>query len=204
MSGTGPGGQPSGAPAQSAPVASPAAHPTNGLDDTVHQRHRLGILTITAEARAEFGYLRGALGLTPGNLSRHLTVLEKARLVQVEKGYQGRRPRTWVRITGRGRAALAAESPPLPNWSTAMAAPPRSSPDRLDPSGHRDPRAGPRRRLGRSQPSRTGLRPSMASVGGGIGSATNQDGSCLARRPGFEYGFIKWLCRHREQGKRDE
>ena len=88
---------------------SPGAHPTNGLDDTVHQRHRLGILTITAEARAEFGYLRGALGLTPGNLSRHLTVLEEAGLVQVEKGYQGRRPRTWVRITGSGRAALAAE-----------------------------------------------------------------------------------------------
>jgi DNA-binding MarR family transcriptional regulator len=85
------------------------AHPTNGLDDTVHQRHRLGILTITAEARAEFGYLRDALGLTPGNLSRHLTVLEEAGLVQVEKGYRGRRPRTWVRITGRGRAALAAE-----------------------------------------------------------------------------------------------
>ena len=33
--------------------------PTSGLDDTVHQRHRLGILTITAEAqRAEFGSLR--------------------------------------------------------------------------------------------------------------------------------------------------
>ena len=33
-------------------------HPTNGLDETVHQRHRLGILTITAEAqRAELGYL---------------------------------------------------------------------------------------------------------------------------------------------------
>ena len=112
MSGAGPGDQPPGAPgapAQSAPVASPAAHPTNGLDDTVHQRHRLGILTITAEARAEFGYLRGALGITPGNLSRHLTVLEEAGLVQLEKGYQGRRPRTWVRITGRGRAALAAE-----------------------------------------------------------------------------------------------
>jgi DNA-binding HxlR family transcriptional regulator len=45
----------------------------------------------------------------PGNLSRHLTVLEEAGLVQVEKGYQGRRPRTWVRITGSGRAALAAE-----------------------------------------------------------------------------------------------
>jgi len=87
----------------------PPIHPTNGLDDTVHQRHRLGILTITAEARADFGYLRDALGLTGGNLSRHLTVLEEAGLIQVEKGYAGRRPRTWVGITGAGRAALAAE-----------------------------------------------------------------------------------------------
>ncbi len=84
-------------------------HPTNGLDETVHQRHRLGILTIAAEARAEFSYLRDALGLTPGNLSRHLTVLEEAGLIRVDKGYHGRRPRTWVRITRRGRAALAAE-----------------------------------------------------------------------------------------------
>jgi len=76
----------------------------------VHQRHRIGILTITAEAqRAEFGYLREALGLTPGNLSKHLTVLEQAGMIEVEKGYAGRRPRTWVRITAQGRAALAAE-----------------------------------------------------------------------------------------------
>jgi DNA-binding MarR family transcriptional regulator len=85
-------------------------HPTTGLDEVVHQRHRLGILTITAEARrAEFGYLREALDLTPGNLSRHLTVLERAGMVEVEKGYEGRRPRTWVSITRKGRSALAAE-----------------------------------------------------------------------------------------------
>jgi DNA-binding MarR family transcriptional regulator len=85
-------------------------HPTNGLNEVVHQRHRLGILTIAAEARrAEFGFLREALGLTAGNLSRHLSVLEEAGLVKVEKGYKGRRPRTWVQITGRGRSALAAE-----------------------------------------------------------------------------------------------
>ena len=54
-------------------------HPTTGLDDTVHQRHRLGILVITSKARqADFGYLREALGLTSGNLSTHLTVLEDA------------------------------------------------------------------------------------------------------------------------------
>jgi DNA-binding transcriptional ArsR family regulator len=106
--------QPDGGPDRTEPApdaGSPASgHPTNGIDETVHQRHRLGILTITAEAqRADFGYLREALGLTPGNLSRHLTVLEDAGMIQVEKGYEGRRPRTWVRITGQGRAALAGE-----------------------------------------------------------------------------------------------
>lgn len=86
------------------------AHPTAGLDETVHQRHRLGILTIAAEAqRAEFVYLREALGLTAGNLSRHLTVLEEAGLIQIEKGYSGRRARTWVAITDTGRSALDAE-----------------------------------------------------------------------------------------------
>jgi DNA-binding MarR family transcriptional regulator len=85
-------------------------HPTSGLDETVHQRHRLGILTIAAEAqRADFRYLRDTLELTAGNLSRHLRVLEDAGMVKVEKGYEGRRPRTWVRITRQGRSALAAE-----------------------------------------------------------------------------------------------
>jgi DNA-binding MarR family transcriptional regulator len=92
------------------PEQASQAHPTSGIDETVHQRHRLGILTITAEAqRADFGYLREALGLTPGNLSKHLTVLEEAGMIQVEKGYAGRRPRTWVRITRQGRTALAVE-----------------------------------------------------------------------------------------------
>ena len=96
--------------AEDPPRQASDGHPTNGIDETVHQRHRLGILTITAEAkRADFGYLRDALGLTPGNLSKHLTVLEEAGMVQLEKGYAGRRPRTWVRITGQGRAALATE-----------------------------------------------------------------------------------------------
>lgn len=100
----------SAAPQPPAPrPGGPAPHPTSGLDDTVHQRHRLGILTITAEAPAEFAYLRDTLGLTPGNLSRHLTVLADAGLIKVDKGYAGRRPRTWVRITRRGRSALAAE-----------------------------------------------------------------------------------------------
>jgi DNA-binding MarR family transcriptional regulator len=96
-------------------------HPTVGLDETVHQRHRLGILTITSRAsQADFGYLRDALGLTPGNLSTHLAVLEDAGLVQVQKGYEGRRPRTWVSVTKQGRAALAAEMDALAKLASQL------------------------------------------------------------------------------------
>jgi DNA-binding MarR family transcriptional regulator len=85
-------------------------HPANGLDDTVHQRVRLGILTIAHEAgRVEFGYLRSQLELTGGNLSQHLSVLETAGLVEVEKGYAGRRARTWITLTKAGHAALTEE-----------------------------------------------------------------------------------------------
>ena len=87
-----------------------AAHPVLGLDDVVHQRVRLGILTIAHEARrVEFGYLRTQLDLTAGNLSKHLSVLEAAGLIEVEKGYEGRRGRTWITLTAAGTAALAEE-----------------------------------------------------------------------------------------------
>jgi DNA-binding MarR family transcriptional regulator len=85
-------------------------HPTKDLDDTVHQRVRLGILTIAHEARrVEFSYLRSNLELSAGNLSQHLAVLENAGLITVEKGYAGKRARTWVTLTKAGRAALAEE-----------------------------------------------------------------------------------------------
>lgn len=88
----------------------PDAHPVTGLDDVVHQRVRLGILTITHEARrVEFGYLKAQLELTAGNLSQHLGVLETAGLIEVEKGYAGRRGRTWITLTAAGSAALAEE-----------------------------------------------------------------------------------------------
>lgn len=85
-------------------------HPAASLDETVHQRHRLGILTITAEAgQVDFGYLRRTLDMTAGNLSRHVTILEEAGLIDVEKGYEGKRPRTWITISPAGRRALAVE-----------------------------------------------------------------------------------------------
>jgi DNA-binding MarR family transcriptional regulator len=85
-------------------------HPVNGLDDVVHQRARLGILAIAHQARrVEFGFLRTVLQLTGGNLGQHLAVLEKAGLVRLEKGYEGKRPRTWINLTPAGEAALRNE-----------------------------------------------------------------------------------------------
>lgn len=84
------------------------AHPSQLLDDTVHQRVRLGILAVLAEAdQADFSYLKDVLDLTDGNLSRHLKVLEEAGFVKIDKGYEGRRPRTRVNATRQGRSALA-------------------------------------------------------------------------------------------------
>jgi DNA-binding MarR family transcriptional regulator len=85
-------------------------HPVNDLDDLVHQRVRLGILAITHQAkRVEFTYLRDTLDVTAGNLSQHLTTLERAGLITIDKGYQGRRPRTWISLTRLGTTALDTE-----------------------------------------------------------------------------------------------
>jgi DNA-binding MarR family transcriptional regulator len=86
------------------------SEPIGQLDNVVHQRVRLGILTVLSEAkRADFAFLRDALELTDGNLSSNLQVLEQAGYVEIEKTFEGRRPRTWVRSTRAGRKALADE-----------------------------------------------------------------------------------------------
>lgn len=85
-------------------------HPTVALDETVHQRVRLGVLAILAEAdRATFTYLRDTLAVTDGNLSRHLALLAEAGLVRLDKGYEDNRPRTWVRATPKGRSVFQGE-----------------------------------------------------------------------------------------------
>ncbi|MBV7669677.1 transcriptional regulator [Streptomyces halstedii] len=85
-------------------------HPTRALDDTVHQRVRLGVLAVAREVeRVDFGFLKKQLAVTDGNLSRHLKVLEDSGLITLEKGYAGRRPRTWITLTRDGAQALDTE-----------------------------------------------------------------------------------------------
>lgn len=76
-----------------------------GLDRVIHEKARLGILTsLVAHPRPlAFGDLKRLCGLTDGNLSRHLQVLEEAGLVEISKGYEGRKPLTTCRLTRLGR-----------------------------------------------------------------------------------------------------
>jgi len=85
-------------------------HPTLDLDEVIHQRARLGIMAIVAEtAQADFTTIRSTLELTAGNLSQHLVVLEDAGYIKIRKEFEGKRPRTWVKITRTGRRAYREE-----------------------------------------------------------------------------------------------
>src|SRR3954464_13779599 len=77
----------------------------DGLDRVIHEKARLSVLTsLVAHPKGlVFGDLKQMCGLTDGNLSRHLQVLEEAKLITIEKGYDHNRPQTVCRITAQGR-----------------------------------------------------------------------------------------------------
>jgi DNA-binding transcriptional ArsR family regulator len=76
-----------------------------GLDRVMHEKARLGLLTslMSHPKGLAFGDLKQLCGLTDGNLSRHLLVLQEAGLVEINKGYEGNRPHTTCRLTRAGR-----------------------------------------------------------------------------------------------------
>jgi DNA-binding MarR family transcriptional regulator len=76
-----------------------------GLDRVIHERARLSVLTslLTNPKGLTFGDLKQLCALTDGNLSRHLSVLENAKMVEIAKGHDRNRPQTVCRITANGR-----------------------------------------------------------------------------------------------------
>src|SRR5271168_1366536 len=75
-----------------------------GFDRVIHEKARLGVLTsLMAHPKGlAFADLKQLCGLTDGNLSRHLQVLQEAGLVDITKGYEGNRPHTSCRLTKAG------------------------------------------------------------------------------------------------------
>lgn len=77
------------------------------LDRLIHEPARLLIVTIlSAAASADFLYLQRETGLTKGNLSAHLSKLEEAGYVEIEKTFKGKLPLTVCRLTSTGQTAL--------------------------------------------------------------------------------------------------
>lgn len=85
--------------AESAPLA---------LDQLIHERKRLAIVSALAVHEAlSFTELKAAVGTSDGNLSVHARKLEDAGYIDCRKGFAGRVPRTEFRLTAAGRRALA-------------------------------------------------------------------------------------------------
>jgi DNA-binding transcriptional ArsR family regulator len=81
----------------------------DGLDRVLHEKARLGILASLAATPEGllFNDLKQLCALTDGNLSRHLTVLDEAGLLEIWKGASGSRPHTMCRLTANGRRRFA-------------------------------------------------------------------------------------------------
>ena len=77
------------------------------VDRLVHEPSRSVILAILAAVKsADFLYLQRETGLTKGNLTIHLSKLEKAGYISIEKTYRGKVPLTLCRMTAKGREAF--------------------------------------------------------------------------------------------------
>jgi len=75
----------------------------------IHEPSRSLILAILAAVEsADFLYLQRETGLTKGNLSVHLSKLEEAGYINIEKTYRGKVPLTLCRVTDDGRKAFDA------------------------------------------------------------------------------------------------
>ena len=76
-----------------------------GLDRTIHEKARLGILTslLTRREGLTFGDLKTLCNLTDGNLSRHLKALEEEGFVTIYKRFEKNRPQTLCFLTEEGR-----------------------------------------------------------------------------------------------------
>lgn len=76
------------------------------LDPLIHAPIRLAILTVLISVKeADFTYLKEAANTTDGNLSTHLSKLEEAGYIRIEKKFVGKKPKTTCMIAAKGREA---------------------------------------------------------------------------------------------------
>ncbi len=85
----------------------PEQKPKMELDRLIHEPARLSIMSyLYVLESADFLFLLSQTGLTKGNLSSHLSKLENAGYVEIQKEFIEKIPRTMMSITNAGREAL--------------------------------------------------------------------------------------------------
>ncbi|GAP09088.1 transcriptional regulator, ArsR family [Bellilinea caldifistulae] len=89
----------------------------SAVDRLLHEPARLAIVSILAVVeKADFLYLQHETSLTKGNLSAHLSKLENAGYIQIEKTFKGKMPLTLVSLTEQGRTALDRYLSQMKHW----------------------------------------------------------------------------------------
>jgi DNA-binding MarR family transcriptional regulator len=79
------------------------------IDDAIHGRLRLGVMAyLSTVSPTSFVELKARVNATDGNLSTHLSKLEQAGYVRIEKTFSGKKPLTLVHLTKAGRNAWIA------------------------------------------------------------------------------------------------
>jgi DNA-binding MarR family transcriptional regulator len=89
------------------PILNPELANLSEIDRLVHEPARLMLMAVLYVIdSADFIFLMNQTGMTWGNLSAHMSKLEEAGYLEVEKTFKGRRPNTMLRLTPQGRSAF--------------------------------------------------------------------------------------------------
>ncbi|HMK98358.1 MAG TPA: transcriptional regulator [Acidimicrobiales bacterium] len=88
-------------------VGNQGRHARHQLDPLLSSPLRLSVLACLAGAeRAAFTFVKDTVEITAPTLSKQVKILEEAGYLRSEKGYVGKRPRTWLSLTDAGRRAF--------------------------------------------------------------------------------------------------
>lgn len=80
------------------------SHPRHALDDLLSHSVRFSIAALLAAAsKVEFSFVRDHVEVSDSMLSKQVSALEQAGYLKVDKGFIGKRPRTWLSLTREGR-----------------------------------------------------------------------------------------------------
>jgi DNA-binding MarR family transcriptional regulator len=80
------------------------SHPRHDLDVLLGHPVRFSMAALlVAASKVEFSFVRDHVEVTDSMLSKQVSTLEQAGYLKVDKGFVGKRPRTWLSLTKTGR-----------------------------------------------------------------------------------------------------